>query len=236
MRDIMVVGDIHGRFEKLNQVVDYHHPNMVISVGDFGYFPRWHGDQYYTESGVLKTIDQYSIFTNDVPIYWCDGNHEDFDALKSLNIDKSPYLMEDFYKKCGSYVYYMKRGSVLTLKDGRNVMFMGGGYSIDRNFRVKGISYWDEEMITEKDIENLPDIKIDIVISHTAPIDFNFPSGKGIPDKSRDLLQYVFEKYHPKFWYFGHFHKYNAGIYKKCRWYGLAHNDSMSDKWWMWMK
>lgn len=224
---ILICGDIHGNYGKLNQLINRHKPEKVLCCGDFGYFPKWHGHTYVNNYGRIKTIDQYCINTNGIPVYWCDGNHEDHHALQELAKKDPPCFMEN--------VYYMKRGSVLKLDDGRNVLFMGGALSIDRAWRVLNESYWKEEVLTEEDLKSLPDTNIDIVISHTAPTDFKFrtPLGKEIPDTSRDILQYVFEKYHPKLWYFGHFHAYNAGTHKKCNWFGLADCDSYSDKWWI---
>lgn len=238
VKNVLIVGDVHGNFGKLNQLVNRHRPNMVLCAGDFGFFPKWHGQSYLDNAGRVKIQDQYSTFTGMTPVYWCDGNHEDFGAIKDLNVEKSPYFMMDFYERTGSHIYYMKRGSVLTLEDGRNILFIGGAFSIDRAWRELGKSYWLEEVLTENDIKDLPDMEIFAVISHTAPTDFKFhlPLGKEIVDPSRDILQKVFDKYRPRKWFFGHFHKYSAGIYKGCNWQGLAHSDSMSDKWWTWLK
>jgi Icc-related predicted phosphoesterase len=230
MKKIIVCGDIHGEYGLLNMLINRHRPAMVLQCGDFGYFPKWHGHTYINEYGRIKVTDQYSVFTNGIPVYWCDGNHEDHHALVELAKKEPPCFMPD--------VYYQKRGSYITLPDGRNVLFMGGAFSIDRSWRTLNESYWEEEVLTEADLQNLPDINIDIVISHTAPISFKFPlpMGKEFPDHSRDILQYVFEKYHPKLWLFGHFHKYNAGKTNGCTWYGLSECRDQMDKWWMWLK
>ena len=65
-------------------------------------------------------------------------------------------------------IYYMRRGNVLTLQDGRNVLFMGGAHSVDKDAREPEVDWFPEEIIAERDLHNLPEDKdIDIVISHT---------------------------------------------------------------------
>jgi Icc-related predicted phosphoesterase len=227
---IIVCGDIHGEYEKLNMLINRHRPSMVLQCGDFGYFPKWHAQSTVNSYGKSIIIDQYSISTNGVPVHWCDGNHDDHHSLQELSKNNPPCFIED--------VYYQKRGSYITLPDGRNVLFMGGAFSVDRAWRELNESYWLEEVLTEKDLQNLPDVNIDIVISHTAPTGFKLPKigDKEYPDKSRDILQYVFEKYRPKIWKFGHFHINFRGTYKGCNWEALAHCSSMMDKWWVWLK
>jgi len=63
----------------------------------------------------------------------------------------------------------MKRGSVLKLPDKRNILFIGGALSIDKKQRTIGYDWFPQETISQKNIFELPDEKIDIVISHTAP-------------------------------------------------------------------
>jgi hypothetical protein len=132
----------------------------------------------------------------------------------------------------------MKRGSILELPDKRKVLFIGGALSIDRKYRIERSSsfgWFYEETISQKDIEELPDEKIDIVISHTAPNKFKLINyHNGFYDPSRDALDYVLDKYKPKLWYFGHMHKFQLGQFKDCLWYGLSAS-SFSDRWWMYL-
>lgn len=228
MKKIIVCGDIHGEYGQLNMLINRHRPDMVLQCGDFGYFPKWHGKTYVNDFGRLKVIDQYCIFTNGVPVYWCDGNHEDHHALIEL-AKKDPHSFTE-------NTFYQKRGSYITLPDGRNVLFMGGAFSIDREWRVLNESYWEEEVLTETDLQNLPNVNIDIVISHTAPSSFDLKIGKEFPDHSREILEYVFRKYHPKHWYFGHYHKYISGRTNGCTWFGLSECHDQMNKWWMWLK
>ena len=46
---------------------------------------------------------------------------------------------------------------LLGLPDGRIVLFMGGADSIDKKYRKIGFDWFPEELITQKDIYELPD-------------------------------------------------------------------------------
>lgn len=197
---ILVCGDIHGNFNHLNTFMNKHmvDTDIILQCGDFGYWPK---EKFYK----LQPLKNKNI-----KIFWCDGNHEDHNEIK--RIDESGEIHPN--------VYYMKRGSVLVLPDGRKVLFIGGGLSIDKQYRVEGFDWFPEETITESDLINLPDDDIDIVISHTAPAEFNCIDRhlEWMYDRSRDALSYVLKKYRPKLWYFAHMHLYKEGVFEGCKW------------------
>jgi len=209
---IIVAGDIHGDFWALNNLINSH-PNieMIIQCGDFGWWPRCTLNNWSKrENGKLKN--------HKVKIVWCDGNHEDFEDLKKYD-DCTEVLPN---------VFYMPRGSIMILPDERKVLFMRGGLSIDAKYRYPrdpNFGWFEEETISQKDIEELPDEKIDIVISHTAPEFFklkDYHDDYYPIDPSRKALNYVYEKYKPSLWFFGHMHRYQEGNFNECKWVGLS--------------
>ena len=186
-KDIIVVGDLHGVWGPFNAMINEKNPNIILQCGDFGWWPKFHdttnmwsgeyedisdeiiGDpwQRVMAKRVPKPWDQFGIKANDTKVYWCDGNHEDhWDLIEERNYMKAPCEMMP-------NVYYMKRGSVLQLPDGRNVLFMGGADSIDKGARTVGLDWFPEEVINQKNVYGLPDTKVDVVISHTCPTEFH---------------------------------------------------------------
>jgi len=228
---IVVCGDFHGNFNQINQFLcKKPEISMILQCGDFGWWPRFHNQSALTYSGRKEVWDQFSLKNKDTKIFWCPGNHEDWEDLKKYS---SP-------KEVMPNVFYMPRNSVMDLPDGRRVLFMGGAFSIDRanrDMRSGAFGWFVEETITQRDIEELSDEHIDIVISHTAPIEFvikNYHIDYA-HDPSRDALSVVLEKYHPKLWYFGHMHAYQSGVYKGCQWICLS-GVGMVSRWWTVLK
>lgn len=219
---ILMVGDLHGRFGDLNALISKERPSMVIQVGDFGWWPKQFNTMYKDEHGRIKRwVVEFKNKATD--IYWCAGNHEDWDSLDAITDNQ-----------VRPRVFYMKRGSTLTLPDGRNVLFMGGAHSIDKKYRTPGHDWFPQETITQRDIEELPDVHIDMVVSHTAPNEFkvaDYHEDYG-HDPSRDALSYVLNKYKPKRWWFGHMHKYQHGFHDGCIWTCLS-AAGFPDRWWI---
>jgi len=225
---IIVCGDIHGSWGYLNTMINTKKPDIILQCGDFGYWPSHEVKSIglYDTSYIRKRIYKVCGMKNpNTKIYWCDGNHEEFPKLHALKDNEI----------CPN-VFYMKRGSTLTLPDKRKVLFMGGGDSIDKNLRTPGYDWFPEELISQKDIYNLPDEKIDIVISHTCPEEFDILGGikEKYYDPSRKALSVVLKKYRPSLWYFGHWHMYKEGFNEGVKWFAL--NMAGNTNWWKVLK
>jgi len=215
---IMIVGDIHGEFGTLNTLINRKSPDLVIACGDFGYWPKF--KEYTLEDIKLQ---------NTKRLLWCDGNHEDHWALKDR---KSDEIVPG--------VFYMPRGSTYTLPDGRVIMFMGGAHSIDKNMRSVGFDWFPEEIITQKDMRNLPNMYIDIFITHTCPYELVstlLPRYDGRDyEPSNKALSSLWELYKPDLWYFGHWHTYKEGVlHDKTKWYALSMARWSDQRWWCWL-
>ncbi|MBF0398647.1 MAG: metallophosphoesterase [Desulfobacterales bacterium] len=219
-KNIIVCGDIHGDWKALNKLIKDKQPETILQCGDFGYWPNLKQARLYDVSTGKFITEETKVENGYTKIYFCDGNHEDHDSLRKL-------VSTEVYPN----VFYMKRGSVLTLPDKINVLFLGGASSIDRRGRTPGYDWFSEEILTEKDIENLPDCKIDIVVSHTCPNEFKpVINDRFENDLSRVILSYILDKYNPCLWYFSHWHVYKTGRFADTKWICL----NMSNKlgWW----
>ncbi len=218
---ILVVGDIHGCYGYLNSIISKKNPQIVLQCGDFGYFPN----SIFRDSRGNIHYWKMEFKNKNTKIYWIDGNHEDHWGLSSLENN-------EIYPN----VFYMKRGSILTLSDGRNVLFMGGALSIDKHDRIEGIDWFREETITQKDLMNIPDKNIDIVISHTLPNEFDVFDYhiKFDHDTSRDALSTILEYYKPDLWFGGHMHTFKTGKYLNTKWTCLSYAGHY-ERWWCWL-
>jgi hypothetical protein len=189
---IIIIGDVHGEFARLNVIINKHKPDVILACGDFGYWPKFRSQE---------------IKPGNTKIYFCDGNHEDHHSL----IDLMEYV-RDKPIPIQKNVFYMPRGTVLEI-DNKKILFIGGAESIDKEYRIPGKTWFPEESITQEDLDKLPDIKPDIIISHTCPafvmeeMNMTYWGDKSPDEQSPTLLNKVYEKYKPARWYYGHFHQ-----------------------------
>lgn len=140
--------------------------------------------------------------------------------------------------------HYMPRGSILTLPDGRSVLFFGGARSTDQECRVEGDDWWAGEVPTQTDLEHARTQvlahggRVDIVISHTGPLAFlqQLPKNKIDHDRLTDptvaLLDVILDEFRPKRWFFGHFHLFAQGEDQGCAWQALS-GEGLGGKWWV---
>lgn len=203
-----IFGDTHGDWKTLSEDLSKIKESNVIIAGDFGYWPNF------------SPFSLKFIHMNGCHIYFCPGNHENWDALRNFEQNSNKRIIEIFPN-----IFYCTFGSVLNIEN-YNIMFCGGADSIDKGNRTEGINWFREEIITEHDMYSLPERNdIDIIISHTGPrkiIEILNPSfGYRVYDQSCDRLSWIWKHYNPKLWIFAHFHQYGMIKFGKTLFYQL---------------
>lgn len=215
MKKVIIVGDVHNEFSRLNALIANKRPELVICCGDFGYWPN-----------VPWATPLENIRPQGSKILWCDGNHENHWELRNREKDE---MVPD--------VIYMPRGSTYDLPDGRTIMFMGGADSIDKHNRKEGVTWFKEETIQTKDLYDLPQVNVDIFITHTCPEEL-VPELRRFYEKgmepSNAALSELRKIYEPKLWFFGHWHHYMEGNLFGTKWYCLSYPGEGS-RWWMYL-
>jgi hypothetical protein len=209
---IIVVGDTHARWGILNSMLAEQKPDIVLQAGDFGYWPA----MTYDDS--VPAVCRYPD-PGKAKLHWCEGNHEDYWRLAKREKDE-----------VWPNVVYQPRGSTLTLPDGRVVLFMGGADSIDKESRLYGFTWFPDELITYGDIARLdPNLKVDIVVSHTCPAEIaTLMVGPKMHDVSCKMLSHILQVYRPTLWYFGHWHMHFTRYVSGCRFVALNHSQGES--------
>lgn len=117
----------------------------------------------------------------------------------------------DSPKECKKSSHWIKDGTI----EG-DVMFVGGAYSVDRDYRVEDISYWRDEELSYEELNGLISLyafmQPKIMITHTAPISIprDHMGFKIFGEGSRTelALQEMLEIHRPEQWWAGHWHKH----------------------------
>ena len=208
---IWLCGDTHGRND-LYKVEDYFESmkgyqkitkeDYLIILGDAGIC--W--DNSFRDEEVLKLYQNLPC-----TVLWLDGNHENFDAINKYPVSewhggKVQFMKED--------IIHLMRGQIYEI-DGKTFFTFGGGFSIDKAWRIPYISWWPQEMPWEEEYEegvnNLEQVeyKVDYVLTHTCPSHIaRLLVPKVLPGEEE--LQLYFEKLAREVefnkWYFGHWH------------------------------
>ncbi len=233
---IYVTGDCHGEFLKFGNKQFYEQKEMtkkdyVIICGDFG--AVWERDEESkAEKYWLDWLEERPFTT-----LFVDGNHENFDRLYSYPIEQ--WNGGKIHRIRPSVIHLM-RGQVFEL-EGKKIFTFGGASSHDmdggildiedpdykrkkkeldrewRTYRVKHVSWWEQELPTEEELEegrrNLEnhDYKVDFVITHCHSSSIQQQVGS---NHRADILTDYFEELHQKLeyerWYFGHYHQEKA--------------------------
>ncbi len=209
MKKISFCGDIHGSFKTLHYVYKKEKPDYIIQCGDFG---------IWTEH------DKYLVQNPDnVPIYWCRGNHENHTLLDTIYAPEkgdmnSIYPMKNKFFPKADNIFLCNTGSLLII-EATNILFLGGGDSIDKSIRKFGSSWWPQEIPSKECMEQVLNndygVSIDIIVSHTAPasivkkmplITNDFADNLTYHDPTTDFLEECYKKLRPRTWIYGHFH------------------------------
>ena len=212
---VYVRGDVHGYLEELTDFIDrfqLDENDAIIVLGDLGLY--WDKRGLYAK----KFIEFYEA-NYRTHILWIDGNHENFDL-----IDKLEYEDSSTFKKCSDHIHYIPRGTIFYVKteDGfKSCLACGGADSIDKFKRVKHLTWWEQEQITDNDIEtainNAKDMPIDYVFTHACPlsvfhqyapwlITLTGINQSKVDHTSEEKLEKLMNSIDFGQWFFGHYH------------------------------
>lgn len=229
---VYVVGDIHGEFRKLVFDITYKYKlknSVIIIAGDCGFGfnkPNYYEIMYRKISKRLDTMNNIILCIR--------GNHDDPDYFNLVD----PFGWSR-----------MKLVSDYTVLEvcGKTILCIGGATSIDKSdridfnskmekYRSSKRSWWKEERSIKVGLKHLPS-KVDIVISHETPIQFepiitrfrnmSFETYSHICE-DREYLGQVFLELHPKYWYYGHYHQTYSGSFGDTLYRGLDIEEFLS--------
>ncbi|OAA84701.1 metallophosphoesterase family protein [Clostridium ljungdahlii] len=180
--------------------------DYVIICGDFGGIWNESKEELYWRKW-LKSRNFTTLFV--------DGNHENFDLLNSFPVEK---WNGGKIHKINASIYHLMRGQVYTI-NGLKLFTIGGASSVDKENRIRSISWWEEELPDyaqcEEGLNNLEknNWQVDYIMTHTCPTTIlnKITEIFGFQPKPEDAvnkyLEVIEEKCKYNHWYFGHFHE-----------------------------
>lgn len=195
---IFILGDTHGDLEwtarQIRQAAALG-ADCVMQLGDFGVWDGEHGEAF------LDGVSAAARAAN-LPVYFIDGNHENFDLLYSYELD------ETGTRKLRDFLWHMPRGSVHVI-DGVRIGCAGGGVSVDRRQRTPGVSWWPQEAINDEELASCKRMgKLDVLLSHDCPSSMPMRHLKPDLDSAahRMRMNEIGAATQPDFWLHGHMH------------------------------
>jgi hypothetical protein len=150
-----------------------------------------------------------------------------FDYKTLLNVDADNHIIipgnHDNYDTMCQYPHFMGDYG-FTIFHGLEFFFYRGAYSIDWQYRVIGISWWEDEEVNIEEFmraKNLyRQIKPDLVITHDCP-DFLVPqyigNGRVYQNITNWALGELYNIHQPKLWIHGHYHQSKTIMYGKTK-------------------
>ncbi len=238
VRDVLVVGDIHGTKTHLADAITHAVDlgvQAIVQVGDF-----WIGDRHWSRFNHVESAYMHAAHDSPLPIVVLDGNHEIWPALGRYAL--SPAAREATLSRrplhLGGSIWWAWRGSVWCW-GGHAFGALGGAVSPDKRLPEVRHYRWSEEALDEEDVERLItnadtefDGRLGVLFTHDAPAQVTgLKSGMtGIPfdvlreaEHGRRLLAEAVERTQPEFVLHGHWHQANAErISERTEVFGLA--------------
>jgi predicted phosphodiesterase len=213
--DAGFAGDWHGDTGWALRCLELFHErgiSTVYHVGDFGVWGGTDGASY------LRKLNK-RLLSYDMRLIVVPGNHENYDM-----IERWPVNDEGFQSRTtdAPSIWYAPRGHTWT-HNGAKFVALGGAFSIDKELRAVGRSWWPQEAITPEDVQrlitNLDTLEwdvVDVFLSHEIPAGldvgqkaFNLPPELEWESyQQRKLLREAVDRAAPKTLVHGHWHKY----------------------------
>lgn len=186
MTELLVIGDLHGKWGAYAHLLETQEPERSIQIGDFGWG--------FYPNGIKQDI-AHKMMTDTYGVHqYFRGNHDDPVACAA-------------HEFCLPDVHY---------EPDTGVMAVAGANSIDRAWRTEGLDWWEAEELSYDDLYKAIDEyevnKPRIMLSHECPESVVWKSfswyRKEYPSRTREALDSMLSIHAPDVWIFGHWHKH----------------------------
>lgn len=166
-----ITGDTHRDFSRIEDFCEENETNVddvMIILGDAGI-------NYYLNHSDKELKSRLSRL--DITLFCVHGNHEERPYLATDCEERIWHKGIVYVEEQYPNILYAKDGEIYDF-NGKTVMPIGGAYSVDKYYRIRnGLQWFDSEQLddeikeyVERQLEAV-DWKIDIILSHTVPID-----------------------------------------------------------------
>ncbi|HEY2905941.1 MAG TPA: metallophosphoesterase [Vicinamibacterales bacterium] len=207
---IGALGDIHGAFETVDDVMK-RHPDV----------PLW------LQVGDIAT-NEGEYFTPIAPLYWIKGNNEDFDVIAAAAAGRPPAPRLNYLPNGGPYQVGPWRvaalggtfapswynSSAAALPPSRGTRTTAASVKLGKSRDDKRRHFVRDEVILCRTLT-----KIDVFLTHEAPRPF-YPAGRRI-DAGKTVLNDVLAAMKPRLHLFGHHHEFTDSVRQGVRSIGL---------------
>jgi hypothetical protein len=216
---LFACGDTHGEIDSQKLELAFFPEqasltknDVLVQLGDFGWIIYPFGENQKQEDA-LDELAGKNFTLAVVP-----GNHENFDIIFQLPIiEKWGGKVRVLSRKTGN-IFLLERGEIYII-NGKSCFVFGGALSIDKDTRILGYDYWEQEIPTWQEfnygMDSLDKVNwnVDYVFTHTCPINIIseiihktvYTEGK-YKDQVSVYLYQIYKNLKFKEWYFGHFH------------------------------
>lgn len=218
---IYITGDLHGKIDHIKNFVYQNYDthcfdgtDIMILLGDAGL-------NYYLDKRDVKLKKEISKLP--FTFFVIRGNHEQRPSLlyqknrkkwdAKIFFENLVYVEKEFPK----IKYAVDEPGLYNIKNIRTAIYPGA-YSVDKEYRLmNGYKWFKDEQLNEEErlwgLHLAKDLKVDLVLSHTAPLEFE-PRDLFLPfinqltvDKSMEkYLQTIHEQVDYNLWIWGHYH------------------------------
>lgn len=252
---IYFTGDTHSDFRRFSTRVFPEQKTMtkkdlVIILGDFGGI--WSKDlQDRTENYWLDWMEDKNFTT-----LFLDGNHENYDRLAEYPIrdwnggkvqEIRPSVLHlmrgEIYRLEGKSFFVFGGARSHDIQDGifeeddpmlrhlRHMRAMGYREYQDKQYRINHVSWWEQEMPTEEEMQNglrsldAAGWKVDYILTHCMPtsLHMNISPGKFEADPLTDYLEIIRTRCDYQYWFCGHYHwDHNISKKEKILYYNMV--------------
>jgi len=181
---MLLIGDIHAQFWDYREIIKRSGAKRSLQLGDFGL-----GFRDSMAFPDMSDIEGEHLFIR--------GNHDNPALCRA---DK--HHAGEFGVLEGSYI-----GGAFD-----KLFFIAGAWSIDWTYRTPGISWWEDEQLSQeqldKAIEKYKEVKPEIVCSHDCPtiILHHLHGSRVIPTRTSQAMDIMLMERKPSYWFFAHHH------------------------------